>query len=731
MLTDQNKQDITQLLTNISGSLPNYKPRFSQRKMIAEVANALSRAREMPEKDSGKEDPGNQGESIVVVEGPTGTGKSLAYILAAGYMAKQMNKKLVISSATVALQQQLVNRDIPFFVEYAGFPLTYSIAKGRGRYVCEYHLHRLSGEANQNNLFDGEQDAAWERQPEVAEVELLGKLSRAYRNEEWNGDRDALPEPMKDGLWSQITTDSHGCLNRNCPNFKTCAQFKSRKELKETDIIVANYDLLLSDLALGGGKILPDPEETFYVLDEAHHVAKKAVNTFSAEHQIGYGVMTTERLATSTDSIVRVSPGLQTKATMLRDYSEALAEVLNDIRVYFDGVEALQAKDRFTAPHLQFEDNELPETLNEWAQNILGVGNELNKLVATVKEDVEELRSLNQSPEKVPLFDQLMTELGTHGGRLENILRTWALLLTVVVEDRPPIAKWVTTVISNSGRKNDYFISASPISAAASLSALFWTKAAGVVLTSATISSMGNLKQLLNETGLRNFPQTQTFQLSSPFDHYNQGELVIPKMRTTPKTADLHTQEVIELLPQIIKTQGGNGALVLFSSRKQMKEVADGLPAEIRAITQLQGEKPKDETLAAHCQRIDAGQPSILFGLASFAEGLDLPGAYCNHVVISKLPFAVPDNPVAKTLSAWVESRGGNPFMQITVPDACLKLIQAVGRLIRTEEDTGMVTILDTRIETTRYGKLILNSLPPFRTMIFGKERQRQNYAAA
>ncbi|WP_276146612.1 helicase C-terminal domain-containing protein, partial [Pseudomonas aeruginosa] len=177
-----------------------------------------------------------------------------------------------------------------------------------------------------------------------------------------------------------------------------------------------------------------------------------------------------------------------------------------------------------------------------------------------------------------------------------------------------------------------------------------------------------------------------------------------------------HTAAIIRELPELVK--GARGSLVLFSSRKQMQEVFDGLDRDWRKRVFIQGNLSKQETLNKHKSRVDDGEDSVLFGLASFAEGVDLPGAYCEHVVIAKIPFAVPDDPVEAALAEWIEARGGNPFMEIAVPDASLRLVQACGRLLRTEQDRGTITLLDRRVVTQRYGKAILNALPPFRREI-------------
>ena len=169
-------------------------------------------------------------------------------------------------------------------------------------------------------------------------------------------------------------------------------------------------------------------------------------------------------------------------------------------------------------------------------------------------------------------------------------------------------------------------------------------------------------------------------------------------------------------MPELL--QGVKGGLVLFASWRQMFRIRDALGAEFQALVLVQGDLSKSEIVATQKRRINAGQSSIIFGLASFAEGIDLPGAYCEHVVIVKIPFAVPDDPVGATLSEWIEANGGNAFQEIMVPDAALRMVQACGRLLRTESDSGTISILDRRLVTQRYGQLLLNALPPFRREI-------------
>ena len=301
-------------------------------------------------------------------------------------------------------------------------------------------------------------------------------------------------------------------------------------------------------------------------------------------------------------------------------------------------------------------------------------------------------------------------------GELENRLTAMADAFTrfaIRPKTAPavPVARWVTIKRDN---KSEVVIHSSPVHAGEQLCKLLWKTAFGVLITSATIRSMGRFDSYLNKAGLPS--DTPTLVAKSPFDYQNNGVLFVPKMNSTPKNAEAHTAEIIEILPTLLLRR--KGCLVLFTSRKQMTEVCGAMPEDVRKHILMQTALPKTEIIARHKLRIDTGEPSVIFGMASFSEGVDLPGDYCDNVIIAKLPFSVPTDPVSQTLNEWMNKAGRDTFTEITVPDACIKLIQAVGRLIRTETDTGAVTILDPRIKNRRYGQDILNSLPPFRRVI-------------
>ena len=275
-----------------------------------------------------------------------------------------------------------------------------------------------------------------------------------------------------------------------------------------------------------------------------------------------------------------------------------------------------------------------------------------------------------------------------------------------------PTARWVNAIDSLEG--TDFECRSCPVSAADTLKEHLWDNCFGAVLTSATMTALGRFDRAVNDLGLPS--DISCAQLPSPFDYANSASLLIPSMRVDPSKPEEHSVEVAEYLKaQLLKS---DSSLVLFSSWRQMETVLSGLDKKLRECIFTQGELSKNEIIRQHKKAVDEGQRSVIFGLASFSEGVDLPGKYLTQVIITKLPFGVPDDPVDATMSEWIENAGGNAFMQWTVPAASMKLTQAVGRLLRSETDTGQVILLDRRVVTKRYGRQLLDALPPFRRQI-------------
>lgn len=707
MLTDLEKHAIRDHYQNIALSLPNFRPRKAQREMIAAIANAFSRS--LPQVE-GEEAPKRNGESILVVEGPTGVGKSLAYLLAGGIMAQTRQKKLVVSSATVALQEQLVGRDLPFVVEHSGLSLSFALAKGRGRYLCPYKLYQLTQLNAQDSLQGFEQPSLlWDRKPKKEEIAVLRNLADQFASRQFNGDRDTWPEQIDDQLWQKVTNDRHGCLKAACPNRSECPFFLARDTLENVDVVVANHDLLLADIGMGGGVILPAPINSFYCIDEAHHLPQKALQQFAAEHSLNQAMWFLDRVGNVVDKVAGVLDKSEL-AVAATEAASGLQESLQEWLIQLAEEPDLRAEEGKNDSSWIWANGQIPAHLAVLVNNTAVCARMLLKHINSLNEALSVAR--RDKNQDGSFLDLLSGDLGLLLSRSEQLVSVWDLLATEVVEGEAPLAKWIKRLI---GDKVDYSFHASPISSAAKLAYGLWHRAAGAVLTSATLRSLGNFDLLLQQTGLKGMTDTAMLALDSPFHFAEQGELYIPALTASPREPAAHTAEIVEWLPKLINAHEEIGTLVLFSSRKQMQEVALKLPDTYLPLLLVQGELPKQVLLQRHHDAIDAGKPSIIFGLDSFAEGLDLPGELCVQVIIAKLPFAMPDNPIEKTRNQWIEARGGNPFMEITVPEASIKLVQAVGRLIRTESDYGRITILDNRILTARYGKQLLACLPPFK----------------
>ena len=708
MLTDLEKNAIRDHYRAISENLPQFRPRAAQRQMIAAVANAFSRSKTCAE---GEEPPKREGESIAVIEGPTGVGKSLSYLLAGGIMAQTRGKRLIVSSATVALQEQLVHRDLPFLVGNSGLELTFALAKGRGRYLCPYKLYQLTQTHAQGTLagFDHPPSVLWDNKPSASDLHTLNSIADEFSARRFNGDRDAWPEKIPDPLWQQVTNDRHGCLKNACPNRAECPFYLARDTLETVDVVVANHDLLLSDIAMGGGVILPAPENSFYCIDEAHHLAKKAVSRFAAEHSLNQALWMLDKLPPVLDRVVGLTDKSET-GSLADEAAASLLDSLNEWQFHLGSEPALDLPDDGSDPVWLWQDGKIPDGLDLLVANTAAAARALAKHIVQLNDALSAAR--RDKDQDSALIDRTTTEFGIFVARSEQTADVWELLATATPEGGEPLAKWIERRV---GDKNDYHFHASPISGAATLANGLWRRAAGAVLTSATLRSLNSFDLLLRQTGLVWLPDTETLALDSPFDFPKQGELYIPPLSASPKQPAEHTAAVIEWLPKLVSAAEPVGTLVLFTSRKQMNEVAMRLPEDYLPLILVQGEIPKAVLLEKHRAALADGRASIIFGLDSFAEGLDLPGEACVHVVIVKLPFSMPDNPIEKTQNRWIEQRGGNPFIEVTVPEAGIKLVQAAGRLIRTESDYGRVTILDNRVLTQRYGRQLLACLPPFK----------------
>ncbi|KAA8920893.1 ATP-dependent DNA helicase DinG [Xanthomonas sontii] len=689
-LTEPVKLAIRDAYAKLQANTPGFRVRRAQSQMIGVVSRAL----------------GTSG-GIGVAEAPTGVGKSLGYLTAGVPIALASKKKLVISTGTVALQSQLVERDIPAFLKATGLEATVALAKGRTRYLCTRNVAELHGEAAQDSMFEDEAPL-YDRPLSPAEAEQARALAKAYADRTWNGDLDAAPEPVPPSLRARITTNAAGCAGRRCSFAVQCPVLKARSEVRDAQIVVTNHALLLSALSLGdsdnGQPLIAPPSDMLLVLDEGHHIAGVAIDQGAANLPLDEMARRTGRLQALVGAAYRLADKDRIGNQLPNEAVELAARVAKGLKAFRAEIERVwvpepgQDEPMWRAPN-----GRLPE---DWKPLIDAQAQDTGALLNWVQAAHQ---MAAKSKQEDAAKERLQRNLGM---ALEMVEQQYALWLGWRREDQdgqPPMARWIT-----ASRDADLICHCSPVSAAQVLRSLLWSEVDAAVLTSATLTGGGDFQALAIDNGLP--AHAEMVSLSSPFDLPNQAELIVPAFPVAPDDREGHPREVARYL--VRELNWGKGSIVLFTSRWKMLKVADLLPLAQRNRVLVQGEGSKSQMIGEHMRRIGAGEGSVLFGLNSFGEGLDLPGEACTTVVITQVPFAVPTDPQTATLGEWFESRGLNAFNLIAVPHALRTLTQFAGRLIRTADDHGRVIILDSRLLTKRYGKRIIDALPPFKRVI-------------
>lgn len=694
MLTQETKDSIQSLYRECVKNM-SLNPRYGQRLMIAEIARALGDIKE-DEEGARSNDAG-----IAVVEAGTGTGKTLAYLLAALPIAMKMEKKLLVSTATVALQEQILDKDLPALKQHISLPFNFSLAKGRGRYLCLFKLDKalqqLSGLLSTVDLF--------ETTPEQQDQALYESMLAKFASGEWDGDKDRWPDEIETTQWAHMTATHRECSNRRCAHFQNCAFFKARSQVEEADIIVANHDLVLADLSLGGGAILPAPSKTIYIFDEGHHLADKALNHFRLELGVRSHRQWLKQLDKAFEQFVG-SSGIP--VSIMHDMQEApthIRTLTQQVSLLWPMVmDMLPEQDR-----LRFEFGKIPDALKDLLRTMQSPLQPLLQCLDKLNDLLQKSLDPKEEPEIArDIAENWQAPMGMMLARAEQMSEALSWLAADEAEGELPIARWLNkTPYADDW---DIIISASPISVAGQLRQILWQPCYGAVVTSATLTALNSFNSLKWEAGIPDWASYE--RVASPFNYAENGQLEVANLKSNPKSEDFE-KDVHDWLGRNISLE--QGSLVLFSSRVQLEAARDHFLDGWYDQLLSQGYLPKAEIVRRHKERIDEGKGSVIFGLASFAEGIDLPGEYVTHVVIVKIPFAVPDDPIQAAISEWMETRGRNPFMELTLPAASIRLIQACGRLIRKETDTGKVSILDTRLTTQRYGRLLLDSLPPFK----------------
>lgn len=705
-------QSALQAFDAVVAASGDFRDRPGQRLMAEQVARTFSEA-ELGKVEDDETEPGR---SIAVIQAGTGVGKSLAYCAPAIALALARNTRVLISTATVALQEQLVNKDLPALAAQMPTPFRFALAKGRARYVCKLKLNRLSGGVqDDDDLFPDEEpgEGFVRRNTTEARVHLYADMAHALAHATWNGDRDTLAEPPDADVWSSVAADARSCTGKHCPLFNDCTYYDRRKELVGAQVIVANHDLLLSSL---GSRMLPDLDNCLLVLDEGHHLPATALDQFACAmdlsrtgwvDKLATGVVRIAALVNVSDATDVPRLAGQLKQTLL-DLSRLVMELY--------GSQLNDARGAWGPPRARALNGELPAVLDEPLRLLVVTA---ESYLAGVSAVARALRAeIRDKPEQARRLSILYAQIGMLAPRLEEVLSTAQMLLRDAGSpDEPtgercaPVAKWFTCEVVG-----DFIVvkaHASPILPGATLRANLWSVVRGAVITSATLTSCGQFDFFLKESGLHGDPAAVTLEVSSPFDYALQGRFIASETAADPRDAAGFNADMARSL---IRDLGDvrHGALALFTSREQLRVAVEALPGDLRAVVLVQTELPRAVLLNRHRERVAAGGVSIIFGMQSFGEGLDLPGQLCESVFIAKLPFASPDDPVGEARAEWLRAAGRDPFSELVVPATALRLAQWAGRAIRTETDRAFVYCYDRRLTRTGYGKRLMRGLPPF-----------------
>ncbi|MEJ8859865.1 helicase C-terminal domain-containing protein [Variovorax robiniae] len=729
-LLDKARERVEFLYGEVARTWPGFIARPGQRQMMhAALLTFLSASL-----------PGNEaarpGHHLALLEAGTGTGKTVAYCLAAIVASELLDKPVIVSTATVALQEQLFFKDLPRLAKVIP-DLRFELLKGRGRYLCESRLDGVLNDVAQDGLFDAESQGTFtgagspgRSAPREADhaKRWFAKVAKSFRSGKWDGDMDSLarlPDP-KD--WQRVQASGSACNGGQCEHFRTCAFFKARRRAAAATIQVANHALILA--ALQTDSALIDAPHTLFVFDEAHHLPGIAGEQFACRARLGASVSLLSSLRALANRHSRDMPA--STRPDLTVFGQAITECtdkLGLLEAYWTDKQLVNAE----RPVHRFLQGRIPEALIpecEQLAALLGSVATVVESIAGALKEPDESRSPAEREEQV----RVGVELGAHLSRLLALQRLFSAWAT---HDAVAWAKWLEYappspasaaataqapsqatggtpgVLATPGPLHvDAWLCASPMTAAQALSRGLWKNVSAAVCTSATLTACGRFDFFDRLSGMNRFPERRAVVVASPFDYRRQGELRIAPMAHSPKSAEF-SEDLCRVLPMLLR-EHRYGQLVLFTSKRQMLACHAALPEDVGAQVQMQGERSRTELLAEHGRRVERGQRSILFGLQSFGEGIDLPGRLCEHVVIDKIPFAPPDSPVEEALAEWLTGQGRDPFVEIAVPRAAMKLAQWAGRGVRTVTDHAVITICDTRLVTMRYGREILAGLPPF-----------------
>ncbi len=689
-LSQSVKMQISQWYKALPEHIEGFIPRAPQREMIAEVAKTFS-------DETGRH---------LIIEAPTGVGKTLSYLIPGIAISREEKKPLIISTANVALQDQIYSKDLPLLKKIIP-DLTFTGAFGRGRYLCPRNLEAICAtEGEQIDLMfllEDKVDVATS-----AEREICQELKHDFTSFGWDGLRDHHKRALTDSLWRKISTDKMNCLGRNCQYYHRCPFFLARREIDEVDVVITNHALVMA--AMESESVLPDAKNILLVLDEGHHIPDVARDALEVE-----GEITLSALNMQLDNMTRhvsqyLAQFIPVKPPKLADPIRFDAHIAKMREAYQDVEHFTRAllPERSENDEYLFPLGQLPEQLLLCCQDLFKLTDGLKMLGESILNDLTE----RTAKEDVVRLHRAILTTSRMVGYLENMAKLWRLA-TLEQTSKAPVSKWLTRRYDK--KQSHLYLHCAGIRVSEQLTQLLWKNIPHVVITSATLRSLNSFSRIQELTGLSEHFDDRFITLSSPFTHERQGKLVIPKMRYEPTMANekAHLKEMARYFRQGMVENHHRGQLVLFSSQRAMEGFLEEVK-DLRLSLLVQGDQPRYRLVETHCKRIDAGDNSVLIGLQSFAEGLDLKGDYLTQVHIHKIAFPPVTDPVIVTEGEWLKSLKRYPFEVQSLPSASFNLIQQVGRLIRSHHCHGEVVIYDRRLLTKNYGSRLLTALPVF-----------------
>ena len=642
---------VAQAFAARNGAAAEYEARPQQLDMARRVHAALSSGRH------------------ALLEAGTGVGKTFAYLVPALQWAAETGGKVAVATSSIALQEQLVRHDLPLLLGALPFEVSFALVKGRGNYLCLRRMERaLQSGAT---LFDDEPQE---------QLEAI----RAWALETRDGSRQDLPFQPLYKVWEQVQAEQGNCLGRACRHYDRCHYQRSRRKAHAVDLLVLNHHVLMADLALrrSGGAFLPKVDAL--VIDEAHdlidtaaeHLGKR-VSSRGVHQQLG-------RLWSA-----RRRGGLlagQASSSLLAqvDATRGAAEVFFgevDAFLHALGDSSGGARDRGRTTTMLQDGMHLPDDLSPRLAE-LAAG--LLRLAAGAKDR------------------EVALEIGARARSLRALADEIAALAR---DDADGQVRW-----GEVSRRGDVSLFSAPVDVGPLLQEVLWEPHGSVILTSATLAA-GEPPSFDYFRARLGLDDPQEAVIGSPFDYARQAGLILRRDMPDPSRASQAFEEALPeaVLEAIERTHGG--AFVLFTSNASMRRVAEAIRDECVAGGRrvlVQGEGLERPALLESFRQGNA----VLFGVASFWQGVDVPGDALRHVIITRLPFEVPTHPLQQARTKHVEAQGGNAFRDLSLPVAALRLKQGFGRLIRHTEDSGFVTILDPRILTKHYGRYLLGGLP-------------------